>query len=320
MRDAGSNFTARIVSVVIAVFLWFYVTTEGTFSTKFTVPIRYVGPSDGYVLASKRPDEATVVLNGTGKELVIFYFVGLFRPGQRYALVNLTGLPEGSSKITLNEDSFNFGLFSGLRVESILYPDNASFTVEIDSEIKRTVSVNVDSLPAYRVEDGYVVVGTPAAKPAFVVLQGPSSVISAINHVLVESLSGGAVSPSDSVLTGALEAPEFVTVNPDEVNIVFHVERVVTRQIAKVPLTLKGFPRRNRITFRPDSLTVEVKGPSSLVAVMESGRIGLTVDYGEYREIAAAGDSLIAPAVTVPEGVSVVSVSPKTVLFSTPPS
>ncbi len=320
MKGSGGNFTAKIGSVVIAVFLWFYVITDGMFTTKFTVPIRYVGPSEGYVLASTKPDEATIVLRGTGKELVSFYLVGMFRSDQRYALVNLTGLPEGDSRVTLDPGSFNFGMFSDLNVENILYPDNASFQVMIDRQIKRTVSVNVDSLPEVRVAEGHMLVSAPTARPAFVVIQGPASVIENIDDISIGSIAGRTVTPTDSVLTATLEPPDFVTVLPDEVELVFRAEPVVSRLFTDIPLTLRGFRRRDSVSFRPDSLSIEIRGPRSVVDGMEKKAIALVVDYSLYRDVSAAGDSMIVPTVDAPDGVSVVSISPKTVQFTRPPS
>ena len=319
IRKTGNNITAKVASVVFAVLLWFHVTTNATFNSKFSLPIQYAGPSEGFVVASTKPDKVTAVINGTGKELFVFYLKGLVRPDQSYALVILTGLSEGKNTITLDKNVMNLGLFSGLSVESILYPHNASFSIEIDREIKRTVAVNTVSLSGYRVREGYCVSGKPVAKPEFVVIQGPEEIINNFNSVKISSLSGKTVSLRDSVLKANLEKPQFVTVEPGEVEIYFFVEPLITRNLSGVSLIYEGFPEKNRPEFKPDSLSVSLKGPKSIVSGIEANSILAAIQYKRYLDHAAKGDSLITPTVTIPdgyEGIDVIDVIPKVVRFS----
>jgi len=320
IRKTGGNVTAKVLSVLLATVLWFHVTTNSTFSSKCTLPIRYVGPSEGYVVASDKPEEATVVVKGTGKDLLVFYLLGFLRPETRYSLVNLTGLPEGTNTVTLEKSMIHLGMFSDLTIENILYPDNASFKVRIDHEIRRTVAVETGGIPGVRVRDGYCVVGGAVAKPEFVVIEGPSEIIERYNTVKIVSLEEKEVSPADTVLKASLEEIRFAAVEPKEVELFFRVEPLVTKRLSGLQLTLRGFPRRKRPAFIPDSLTVSVQGPESLLSNLAAENIVLAIQYDRYRDAAAKGDSLITPTVILPdgyEGIDIVEVIPRKVRFST---
>jgi hypothetical protein len=216
----------------------------------------------------------------------------------------------------------HLGLVSSLSIENILYPNNASFTVEIDKLVKRTVAVNTDSLPGFRIADGYAIVGNPVSKPAFVMAQGPQNVVDNIGAVRVESMKKRTVSPADSIVSAALRIPRYVSVEPQEVSLHFSVEPTVIREITGIHLTLKGFPRQNRPRFRPDSLSVTFRGPKSFISSIKPADVSLTVDYKNYLDIKNRGETTIVPSATLPdryERVDVVDISPRAVRFEVTP-
>jgi YbbR domain-containing protein len=308
------NLTAKIVGVVFAIILWFNVTTNSVFNHKVSLPIQYVGLSEGYVITSSLPDEVLANIKGSGRDLVTFYLQGLSQTLKSSTIVHLTGIPEGKNPISITKSSI-VGLPSGVEVEGILYPDNGAFSIEIDRKIKRTIAVEIDSLSGYRVVEGYCIVGKPVSTPEFVLVQGPEKVLNNINSLKINFLADETVSQSDTVLTSHLEVPPLVTVEPDRVDIHFRVEPLVTRQVARVPLTLKGFQRRNHPEFEPDTVAVHIYGPESVVSGIEKENILVAIRYDTYIEHLARGDSLITPTTTIPESASVVSIVPKAIRF-----
>ena len=320
VRNYGKNVTAKVLSVLFAVLLWLHVTTNTSFSSKFTLPIQYVGPSEGYILASDKPEKATVVIKGMGKDLFAFYLLGLLRSDDRYALVNLTGLPEGPNTVVVNRNMIHLGLFSELTIENILYPDNATFGVDIDRLVKRTVAVDADSLTGYKVADGYCEVGKPKPKPAFIVIRGPQDVVETYNSLRIASIGKETLYPDNNSLKARLEEPRFITVEPVEIDLHFDIEQIVTKRLSGLRPRLNDFPGKNRPEFSPDSLTVSFRGPSSIISRLEADDVVLAIDYNRYRDFMARNDSLITPTVSLPRGyemIDVVDVVPKAVLFHT---
>ena len=82
-----------------------------------------------------------------------FYFDKLSGTPNSYTLVDFTGLPEGESQISITTSSI-VGMPPDLEIKGILYPDNGTFSVEIDREIKRTIAVETRSLSGYKVAEG----------------------------------------------------------------------------------------------------------------------------------------------------------------------
>ncbi len=304
------------MSVVFAMLLWVHVTSNATFSSKCTMPIRYVGPSEGYVIASEKPDEATVVVTGAGRDLVRFYASGLIGVDERYALVNLTGLPVGANTVSIDRDMIHLGMFSELSVDTVLSPNNASFAVDVDRLIKRTIAVDTKSLPEFKVSDSAAILGKPWAKPAYVVMTGPASIIGHISAAKVSVLLKRNLSSADSVVKGYIEKPRYVEVEPDEVELHFVMDQVASRKISGVKLRLSNIPRKFRTAFKPDSLTVVLRGPKSLLSRITANQIIAGISPDALQNALDNDESSIEPSIRLPNGltgVSVIGTDPKNI-------
>ena len=306
------SLTAKIVSTLFAVLLWFYVVTNDSFTTSVTLPIHYTKPSEGFMVSAPMPVRADVVISGTGMEMFSSYIRGLFRTEQRFVSINIAGLAPGTNQVRIDvEENINLGESSNLTVEGIHNPTNAIIDVRIDERVKKTALVAADSLQGYRVERGYVIVGK-TADPEYVIIDGPRATVGLLTMVRPVPLGKATIAPGDTVLTAGLDLPPYSSVEPETVGIRFRVESLEQRRFSGVPLRYRGFPRR-RPELTPDSLEVQVEGPESLVNALTSADIVVSVAYGDYRDTVAAGDSLIAPNVRVPQGITVERLVPPAV-------
>jgi len=315
----SNNLTPKILSIVFAILLWFHITTNQTFSTKYTIPIQYVGPSAGFMIASDCPKESTIIISGQGKDLAAFYLMRTFNSEPFYALANLTGLPEGENVIELDKNMMHLGIFTELQVNNILLPDNGNIKLNIDRVAKRTVAVSTDKLPEYDLPGGYAVVGKPVSLPEFVVVEGPASVIESIDSIGIENFDSDSITKKNQVLIGNVALPTYITSDPEQVEISFRIEQLVTKHIAGVAVSLDGFPVRNRPTVLPDSVDIIVKGAESLLDALSADIVTASIGYRAYLDTVERGDSLMAPSFVLPGKsgeLEVIGVSPASVHVS----
>ena len=309
LKKISSNTTAKILSVLFAAILWFHMATQSGYNQKAYIPIRYIDPSSGYMLASTPPEEILVNLSGAGKNLIVFNLVNFFDPEGSFIPVNLAGLPKGRHQINLDRNNIYLTIDKGITIESILY--NSYFSVVIDNKIKQTVKVDLDSIPGFKLENGNVLNGKPASKPEFVTVEGPEDIINTISSIKIKQLENSVISLQDTVVHAILDDEiRFVIVDPNEIDIFFPVEPLLTKLFRDVPLTMKGFPKRKNLKLNPDTLSVFIQGPESVVSKLRSEDIVVTVNYKNYREQIAQGDSLIVPKISYPEGITSASITP----------
>lgn len=309
LKQYSSITTAKIVSVLFAAILWFHVATQAVYNQKAYIPIRYIDPSSGYMLASSPPEEIMVNISGSGKNLILFNLMHFFDPEGSFTTVNLTGLPKGRHRINLDKNNIFLSIEKGITIENILY--NSFFPVVIDNKIKRTVKVNLDSIPHFELENGSVLNGQLTSTPEFVTVEGPEDIINTIHTATIHELEDTVIALQDSVVHAKLDDTiRFVVVDPDEIDIHFPVEKLLTKLFRDVPLTKQGFPKRKNLMLKPDTLSVFIQGPESIVSKLRSEDIVVTVNYKNYRDQIAQGDSLIVPKINYPKGITSASITP----------
>lgn len=309
---SGTNNAAKVVSVLAALVLWFNVTAGATFTTLITVPIQYVWPVRGLMVANDIPDQVQVLVRGTGRSLISYNLRKITDHSRQYVLVNLAGLSGGKHQISIEKDQIMLGT-DGISVESII--DNGEFPVMLDEKSRRAVTVRVDSIPGLEIDRDIVVVGVPAVTPRYVIIEGPASVISSISRVPVESLVQSRVTLGDTVLTARLdqEFRRFVTVDPKEAVLHFRVEPLTEKTISGVPVRLRDFPWRRRFLAEPDSVTITLRGPRSVIEKAGANDVAASIPYQAFVEGLETGSSAVKLELRLPEGITQAAVSPETV-------
>ena len=308
---SGTNNVAKVMSLLAALILWFHVTSGGTFTTTVSLPIRYIKPVRGLMIASAAPERVLVLVRGSGKALITHNLKRFSDQDKQYALVNLAGLHEGKNQISIDRATVFLGV-EGLEVESIL--ENADFTVFLDRKTQRTVTVDVDSLPDIRVDKGLSVVGRPVPEPRYAILEGPESLLRTISKIRIASLPRSTVSLKDTVVMADLDVKmnPFVDVQPKKVELRFKIEPLADKVIEGAPVRLKGFPGKRNYTADPESLNIEIQGPSSIIARVDRGDLMVSITYASFLQQTANGNDAIRPMIVFPKGVTGFA-SPETV-------
>ncbi len=309
---SGTNNTAKVLSVIAALILWFHVTAGATFTTLISVPIQYVRPIRGLMVASELPSQALVLVRGTGRSLISYNVRKITDRSRQYVLVNLAGLTSGKHQISIEKEQIILGT-DGIEVESII--ENGEFPVLLDQKSQRAVPVDTDSIPGLEVPRDLVIVGEPEVTPQFVTIEGPDSMIRVITEVPIESLVQNRVTLSDTVLVARLSQTfhPYIAVDPEEVALRFQVEPLTEKTIAGIPVRLRDFPWRQKFDTVPDSVMVTVRGPRSLVEETTAKNVVVTVPYQSFVQGLESGKNAVRPELRYPEGISVATVSPETV-------
>jgi hypothetical protein len=312
----GTNTGAKVFSALFALVLWFHVATEQEYLDRVEIPIVYVEPSNGYMLSSTPPVTLQANVAGTGKSLLAFLARRLFDSEKSYVVVSLTGLPKGRHNITIDPSTVAIPKGENLLVKSIL--TNASFTVEIDRKVRQTVKVSLDSLPAYRLDEGLVLAGVCTADPAYIIIEGPEDMLSPITALPVSSLVPSVITAADTVVQGFFTSPSpFFTIEGQPVRIKLPVEQLLTKQFPGIKVTLADFPRRFRGTIIPDTVTVVIQGPASVIERSQKEQISVLVNYQAFQQL--SGDSLITPVIRHPKGVTSAGTMPFSLRITTTP-
>lgn len=164
LRALVSNWEVKLLSVALAVVVWFFVVSAERSQITMTAPVEYVGLGTGKVLVGERRDSVDLEVEATR------WAAARLTPSSVRLRVDLARLPEGENTVRLSRDVVDVP--PGVRVTRI---SPAWLRVGLAAALTRPVRVvpHVRGSPA----DGYTM-RRLAVDPPTVQLKGPRSTIS----------------------------------------------------------------------------------------------------------------------------------------------
>jgi len=204
----------------------------------------------------------------------------------------------------------------GRRVESVeLNPSSVRVQIDVNTvETSRTVPIRplLIGAPAAGFE-----VGTVTADPSVVTLRGAPAVLAAIAEVLTEPIS---LSGSNATLraTGTLVLPDGARLadpGAAEPTIVVQIRETVATRTLLLGLVCTGAPSGSACLPRIQQVAATVRGTVSQLDAIDPGDLTANVDVTGL----GPGDHLVQPTLTLPDGVTLVTISPISVTVSIVP-
>ncbi|MCQ4925262.1 CdaR family protein [Tissierella carlieri] len=257
MSKEKSDLTLKIFSVIIAIVLWSYVTSESEVNPDISkeyrnIPVTYTNKTalDRQDLVIIEPEEATVSVKVTGKKSDMAKFSREFIKAE----VDLSGYSEGQVKVPIN---ISLDQSSNIKIVG-REPENVLFT--FDKIITKTQSVTVKTKGSL---DPNYVLGDISTKTQSVLLKGPRSLVNKVADVVaVVDISGGKedinVTEPIKLIDDEKNDVRGVEYEPSVVNVSIPVFRIVT---VPIELNLQTEPPENyeitSITINPNKITLK---------------------------------------------------------------
>jgi len=292
------NLALKIWSILIALFLWFHVTTEEVVEEPFLIPLETQGLPETLVLLNPPPEYVQVKIKGRGKQILRLKLTrGLV------AILDLSRARKGEVDFKISPDMIALPTWTTATVSQIVEPKG----VNLDFDREATQSIQVLASTAGYPKQGYILAGNLVVEPTEVSLRGGRSRVKEIERVETEpiDISGLAKTFTTRVRIVPPEGMGF-SCQPESVSVTVPIEEVVEMTFTGIPVQLLNSPQ-SAIEVEPSSVTLVLRGARARMEQLKAQEISVTIDLKEW---ASGGDSL-RPAVRAPEGVSLVSAEPE---------
>ncbi len=286
------NLPLKLVSLVLAVLLWFVIAGEKTSEMGLSVPVELQNFPKDLELTGDPVDTVEVRLRASPG------IIQRLTPGDVSAHIDLADAHEGERIVHLTPDSVRVPF--GVTVVKI---SPSIITLNLERTLQKTVPVRPRLLG--RPAPGYEV-GEMTTEPAEVRIAGPKSRVQEVESAYTEpvSVEGAEANVVDHVNIGLEDPLLRIQGNP----------RVrVTARIREVEHT-RIFPglivevRRGSFAARPPRVTVVLAGPASVLDQVDGAAIHSYVDAGQVDETGTAHLAVeLAPGLT---GVEVREIQP----------
>ena len=254
----------------MALLLWFHVATDKVYEYTRTFSLEISNVPPHLVLAEKIPEQVKVKIRGKGKELL-----KLLLAERRSIKIDAKELKNGETDYVIKPEQIPIPEGSELQVTDILSPHSLKIKLDHLLEKKVKVQPHIGVLPA----DGFVQVGELHYSPKEVAISGPKIPVMNIEviHTKEKVIENAAKSVSDQ-LDLAVPPGYNLKVSSPVINFSVEIQKAMEKEFSHLPVKLINIPRRREILLQPDSISVTIFGPESLVTQIIPDKIKAFID------------------------------------------
>lgn len=291
------NWTLKLASIGLAVFLWAVVRAEPPDREVLTdVPIFVqIGDLDWREAAPPEPATVQVQFAGPAGEII--------RLNRQSTAIRipLDAVSSSDTTVTLRRDWVVFDGASSLVVEDVV---PSTVTIHLERTVVKAIPVALPTVG--RPRPGYAVAGPIAVSPTVVRVRGPESRLDEVDSIRarpidLSDLSGPTrrVVPLDTTGLGDLSFTP-------EIEVSIPIEAALDRPLPPVDIEIEG-PDAAGLDITPASLPLTVRGPGtrteqadlSQLRLVVAGESVLDVRPGESRRVPLRVDGIVDPLLQV---------------------
>lgn len=293
----SENLPVKIVSLLVACFLWFYVTSQEVQQQKILVPIQLVNLPDSLTFLDNIPEQAEINVRASRKDLL------LLRLFQKLSMnVDLTQATEG--RLTVALSTRNLSLPRNIPPQNVSIQTPTGITFHFDKLLTKTLPVKVKEQG--QLAEGFVKLRDPRVIPANVQITGPSHSMNYLEFVSTEPLDLSKKKSTFKKELRLLLDQEMFQTDPEKVEVSYYVEPIVRKTLANIVPVFIRDTEDLVVDFRPPTGSITVQGPKSTLDTLVSRDVDMTVVLGDLK----VGKYRLPAQFFVPGGVRIEEASP----------
>ncbi|MFQ5884592.1 MAG: YbbR-like domain-containing protein, partial [Thermoplasmata archaeon] len=270
LKWVKNNIDLKIWSVVLALLVWFHVATERTYDTTYTARLEFVNPPKGWTIVGNPPEEISLRLRATGKQLISHRIYG-----EPVATLELPKRKSRRLKMDIRPEDVILSRKGKVDIVSIVSPTQLTLEMDVVSKKKVPVEPVVEGEP----RKGFIQVGRPTLTPGEVELTGGKNRIRRIARLKTNPINiEGETKSLEWTVGVSLPDGAGYRVKPDSVLARVVIERKVQKVLQNLPISLTNLPSRKSIRISPELADVTLAGPESMVDSIDSSNVRISLD------------------------------------------
>lgn len=299
-RKIRKSIKPIIGSLFISITLWFMVTTSKEYTTQMKIPLEVSRLARGKTLLEPISSEVTMEIRGTGQSLIAFY---LYESSFNLILPEITR----NTKLSLADYLVFLDLPSRLNLEVVEILEPKTLELKVDDFIVSQIPVQFSGI--VETEPGYIVLDTTYSTDS-VRVSGPKSILDTIKFISTENpIFENQKYAFSKRLKLQSPVPDFININPNEIDVQFEVQRIVERVVYEIPVIIQNVPNNLIVESTPPFLSLRIKGGEKFVEKITNEEIQAEIDFSaQYKP--ELPDYPVS--IETPEGISWLESSPKT--------
>lgn len=257
------NTLIMIIALLLAVLLWFNAVSKKEYEYELTLPVTGADFPPGLGTVAPLPESLHVRLLATGKKL-------LHSDWKRSGLhIKATRLRRGANTLDLNLETVSLTRSDNVTLLDVTGMTSIPVLLDRIESATKPIAARVTVTPA----NNYIVIaGQDRLDPSRVTVIGPEILLKQIDTIYTEQKTITQAVNSIEI-TLALEKPLSTPVRFafDSTTVTIKLDRKKIRRIDNLPITVSAnIPHREKITFTPDHVSIEIEGPQTIIDTLSS--------------------------------------------------
>ncbi len=296
-----NHLQTKIIVFLLAILVWFYVITEDEYTHTIDVPIELSNVRSDRIITNNYPTKAKVSFQGSGKQM-------------------LRLLLEDGAKINLNLKDKRYNFKTKLKLTDIRIPQHSLGIKALRIENPDTIEIRLTKIRKKRIkikpdilvipEAGYTKVGEIELIPDSITISGPVHEVHPMNAIATEHLEIRNIRRDyHQEIKLAVPSSQFITLQEKEIDIKIHIQKLMEKEISRIPVHVYNLPEGTRAVVIPPYLNLTLEGGVKVLADVTEEKIIAYIDYARKKKENEIGHVAI---IRTPPEVMYRDVNPKT--------
>jgi YbbR domain-containing protein len=294
-KSLTENLGAKIIAVVVALFIWFNASGQKEVIWLKMVPITLENIPDSLVITDNIPQQAEISITGNKRQLMLMGF-------KRLSLgIDLSQATPGRQRVSLSPRQIQ--LPSGIDRRNVRILEPLSVDLKLELLVTRRVPVTLST--AGTLPDNLILAGSFSITPSWVSITGPASVAQGVRSMATEALDQSKIKSSFERELPIVIGARQLKCDPDRVTVAARVNEKGQRVLSNVPPTVLVDSEDFSTVVFPSAVTLTLTGPRAVLDTLSSGDVSVLLNLGGLTEARYR----IAPEVILPPGVELLSMN-----------
>ena len=295
------NLGIKLVSGVLAVFLWAFVHGSATIQRPVQVPIRYANLADSLMFDQPVPAELRVMASGPARDLLLHLGFGR----NLEAVIDLSRARSQQFEIHPAVNNIALPPNSRIKLEQVIDPTVLSLHLAKRRERELPVRIVLQS----GAPEGYVLVDSIRVEPAVVRVSGPAHEVETLSTATTAPVQLLRSRETYQTEVGLAFASGRITSVPERVSLRVPMARLRSRVLTEPVAVEQPLRHGLHATADADRAQVTVSGPEHAIEMLEPGVVRLWVDA---RHLAIGHHDSVVVQSDLPGWARVVQITPRT--------
>lgn len=288
-KAVTDNIGVKIIALVVALVIWFNISSQEEMTRLFTLPVKLVNLPDTLTIKGTYPRQVEASITASKRQML---YMG-FKKG--FVSINLASAATGRFRQTVAP--------SNVMLPSDIDPSDIRIitptSVDLQFERKVTEELPVKLTLAGSIPDGFLLNSAPSIDPAAVTVVGGRSAVEPLRTIQTEPVDLGKVRDRfDKEVMLEFDAAT-IQCTPSRVRVVISVSQKSRRVLVNIPPTILFDDRDLFAEVTPTTVSLTLEGPKAILDTLSSGDVSVLLDLSGRRP----GTYVITPEVIVPAGI-----------------